>query len=205
MYAYILRYDGSTYTRVDSSKSGDDRRGSRYDEELDQPEFHRGNAAAGYNPNVSRRDSFVWKSPPIPRGKIPGYAGATGSTECLLDGRPCSCPKEVKKQSPAFRAWLQLGNSIVSECVTGVPSVFTGGYEKARADNPGLAGADVAHTMIGDHPADSAVESLAGLSSGQTHRFIQVGARVGRKASYVMRAGVARPVRGAEIAAGMAV
>ena len=33
MYAYILRYDGSTYTRVDSSKSGDDRRGSRYDED----------------------------------------------------------------------------------------------------------------------------------------------------------------------------
>ena len=35
--------------------------------------------------------------------------------------------------------------------------------------------------MIGVHPADSAVESLAGLSSGQTHRFIQAGAEGGGK------------------------
>ena len=108
-------------------------------------------------------------------------------------------------QSPAFRAWLQLGNSIVNECVTGVPSELMEGYEKAPADNPGLAGAYVAHTMIGVHPADSAVESFAGLSSGQTHRFVQADARVGMKASYVMRVGVARPVRGAGIAAARAV
>ena len=53
-----------------------------------------------------------------------------------------------------------------------VPSDYTEGYAKARAVNPQLADAYVAHTMIGDPDADALIEELAPLGQAESSRLI---------------------------------
>lgn len=56
-----------------------------------------------------------------------------------------------------------------------IPFAYQAGYEKARILNPQLAARYVEHTMIGDPPADAAVESLAAFGQDEIDRLIQAG------------------------------
>ena len=54
-----------------------------------------------------------------------------------------------------------------------IPSDYLQGHEKARALNPKLADAYIAHTMIGDPEADSLIEELAPLGQEKSNRLIR--------------------------------
>ena len=56
-----------------------------------------------------------------------------------------------------------------------VPSAYILGYERAYEANPELADRYMAHTAIGDPPADRAAASLAGLRQRDMHRLISAG------------------------------
>lgn len=53
------------------------------------------------------------------------------------------------------------------------PTSYIAGYERARAINPKLARAYIEHTLIGDPPADAAMEALAKVDQATRHRLIE--------------------------------
>ncbi len=63
-----------------------------------------------------------------------------------------------------------------------IPSAYRPGYEKARAIDPALAEAYIAHTVLDDPPADAAVAALAGVDRAEAARRIAAGVDGDREA-----------------------
>ena len=59
----------------------------------------------------------------------------------------------------------------MSDTTLEIPSDYIPGYEKARLIDPALADSYIAHTTIGDPPADELVEALTHLGGREMHRL----------------------------------
>ena len=56
-----------------------------------------------------------------------------------------------------------------------IPAAYAAGRDRALRHDPALAEAYLAHTVLGDPPADLAVEALAGLGREEAERYIRAG------------------------------
>ena len=56
---------------------------------------------------------------------------------------------------------------------TQVPSIYSTGYEQARAMDPALAATYIAHMRIGDPAADAVMADLAGMKQAESSRLLQ--------------------------------